>query len=197
MSERVRDGRAGLVAATRELMQAVGVTDAPDEDMAAAAKTISELAGMLGERAGTRVPRVPFSVMADSVAAEPSEVVTLNRYNPGGIPLTLRFHSDGTATGRLTAGALLEGPPGCVHGGVSSYLMDCLFGSLVQAQRVRAYTGTLTLRYPRPTPLERPLELAARIERRDGRKLTLRGSISCDEVVTVEGSGLFIEAMRA
>ena len=54
-------------------------------------------------------------------------------------------------------------------------------------------TGTLTVRYRRPTPLLAPLELAARHTGREGRKVYAWGGIYHQGELTAEADGVFIE----
>jgi acyl-CoA thioesterase FadM len=60
------------------------------------------------------------------------------------------------------------------------------------AQQGPGFTATLTIRYLRPTPLNRRLTLRAFVERIDGRKRTIRGSCELDGTVLAEAEGLFI-----
>jgi uncharacterized protein (TIGR00369 family) len=51
-----------------------------------------------------------------------------------------------------------EGPPGAVHGGiVAAYLDEVLAGAAVHHTGRMYVTGELSVRYVRPTPVERPL----------------------------------------
>ncbi|XRQ14329.1 PaaI family thioesterase [Actinomadura welshii] len=89
-------------------------------------------------------------------------------------------------------GAAYEGPPGLVHGGVSALLLDHIMGETASARRRTTFTGTLTMRYRRGTPLG-PLRLAAHIVREEGRKVFVAASISDADGVTVEADGIFIQ----
>jgi hypothetical protein len=95
--------------------------------------------------------------------------------------------------GRASLGYLYEGPPTCVHGGVIAELFDELLGlaNLVVAQA--AMTGTLRIRYHRPTPLLAPLDLVARFTGKEGRKVYTWGSIVHDGEMTAEAEGIFVE----
>ena len=54
-------------------------------------------------------------------------------------------------------------------------------------------TGTLTIRYRRPTPLLAPLDLAARHTGKEGRKVFAWGGIYHQGELTAEADGVFIE----
>ena len=94
--------------------------------------------------------------------------------------------------GRVTFDYPFEGPPTCVHGGVIAELFDELLGLSNILVGVGAMTGTLTIRYRRPTPLLAPLELAARHTGRDGRKVFAWGGLYHDGELTAEAEGVFI-----
>jgi hypothetical protein len=95
--------------------------------------------------------------------------------------------------GRASFGYPYEGPPTCVHGGVIAELFDELLGlaNLVVGQA--AMTGTLKVRYRRPTPLLAPLDLVSRFTGKEGRKVFTWGSIAHDGELTAEAEGIFVE----
>jgi hypothetical protein len=94
--------------------------------------------------------------------------------------------------GRVTFDYPFEGPPTCVHGGVIAELFDELLGLSNILNGLGAMTGTLTVRYRRPTPLLAPLELAARNTGRDGRKVFAWGGLYHEGELTAEAEGVFI-----
>jgi hypothetical protein len=95
--------------------------------------------------------------------------------------------------GRVTYGYAYEGPPTCVHGGVIAELFDELLGMSNILAGAGAMTGTLKIRYRRPTPLLAPLELAARHTGKEGRKVFAWGGIYYRGELTAEAQGVFIE----
>ena len=56
------------------------------------------------------------------------------------------------------------------------------------------FTGTLTIRYHRQTPLNTPVELFSETLRQDGRKQLSRGEMRVNGEVTASAEGLFISA---
>jgi acyl-coenzyme A thioesterase PaaI-like protein len=107
-------------------------------------------------------------------------------------PLPLRGLPDGSIEGRATLGLPYQGPPGCVHGGISALLLDHTLGVANHWAGDSGMTGTLTLRYHRPTPLFVELTVRARQVGVDGRKITTTGEILADGQVCVSAEGLFI-----
>jgi acyl-coenzyme A thioesterase PaaI-like protein len=94
-----------------------------------------------------------------------------------------------TIEGEVTFGPAYEGPPGHVHGGILAAMFDELLGF---AQLSPGFTGTLTIKYLKPTPLNRRLTLAASVERVEGRKRWIRGTCELDGQLLTEAEGLFI-----
>lgn len=97
---------------------------------------------------------------------------------------------DGRRTeGTVRFGAAYEGPPGHVHGGLLAAMFDELLG---RSQLVPGFTGSLTISYRRPAPLDRDLRIAAWVDRVEGRKRWLRGTCHLDDALLCEAEGLFI-----
>ena len=94
-------------------------------------------------------------------------------------------------------GAAYEGPPEHVHGGVCALVLDHVLGATAHQPGRPAYTGTLTLRYRRRTPLGRPLRAQAHIERTEGVKTFAVGHLADEHGVTVEAEGVFIHPKQA
>jgi acyl-coenzyme A thioesterase PaaI-like protein len=85
-----------------------------------------------------------------------------------------------------------EGPPTCVHGGVIAELFDELLGAANIVADKAGMTGTLTVKYRRPTPLLTELNLVARHTGSERRKSFAWAGIYHDGVLTAEAEGIFI-----
>jgi hypothetical protein len=94
--------------------------------------------------------------------------------------------------GRATFGYPYEGPPTCVHGGVIAQLFDELLGSANIITDQAGMTGTLTVRYHKPTPLHAELDVVARMTGTEGRKIYAWAAIYHHGVLTAEAEGIFI-----
>jgi len=97
--------------------------------------------------------------------------------------------------GKVTFGYQYEGPPTCVHGGVIAELFDELLGLANIIVGQAGMTGTLKVRYRRPTPLLAPLHLVSRFTGREGRKIFTWGGIYHQGELTAEAEGIFIEVL--
>jgi hypothetical protein len=94
--------------------------------------------------------------------------------------------------GRVRYGYAYEGPPGCVHGGVIAAAFDEVLGFAQSLGGRPGMTGTLTVKYRRPTPLDTDLIFEGWVDRIEGRKIFTQGRCLADGVVTAEAEGLFI-----
>ncbi len=112
--------------------------------------------------------------------------------NPVAVPLQVEKSDDGRAWSSFHLGALYEGPPGCVHGGVLALVLDQLLGEAGAAGGAPGMTGTLTLRYEQNTPLG-DCSAEAWIDRVEGVKTFVMGELRrADGETTVRAEGIFI-----
>ena len=80
-------------------------------------------------------------------------------------PLVMHEEPDGLWWSEFELGEAYQGPPGWVHGGVLALVLDQLLGEAASDGLTKPmFTGTITLRYLRGTPLGR-LRAEAAIER--------------------------------
>ncbi|MET0838030.1 MAG: PaaI family thioesterase [Marmoricola sp.] len=112
--------------------------------------------------------------------------------NPIAVPLHVEKSDEGRAWSSFHLGALYEGPPGCVHGGVLALVLDQLLGEAGAAGGAPGMTGTLTLRYEQNTPLG-DCSAEAWIDRVEGVKTFVMGELRrADGEITVRAEGIFI-----
>jgi acyl-coenzyme A thioesterase PaaI-like protein len=111
--------------------------------------------------------------------------------NAAAPPLVVEHDPDGRVWSDFHLGAAYEGPPGLVHGGVSSMILDQMLGEAAGAGGRPGMTATLTVTYRQGTPLG-SLRAEAWLERSQGIKTWARGHLVGPDGVTVEAEGLFI-----
>ena len=156
----------------------------PGEARATAALRAKQLAGPFGVRFTTDGQGQPWG----------NPVIGIR--NPIAPPVTIH-RADGRAWAEFDLGAAYEGPPNHVHGGISALILDHILGEVASHGLSKPlFTGTITLRYLRGTPLGR-LRSDAWIERVDGIKTFARGTISDSGGPTVEADGVFIQPVWA
>ena len=100
---------------------------------------------------------------------------------------------DGRVLARGRFGAAYEGPPGYVHGGMVALAFDEVLGIVNIANGCPGMTGTLTVRYRRPTPLFTELRFDAWVDRLEGRRIRSRAELRDGETLCAEAEGIFIQ----
>lgn len=111
--------------------------------------------------------------------------------NPLAPPLNV-WLEDGRAYGKATLGWAYEGPPRCVHGGFVAALFDQFMGIAQALGGQPGMTGTLSVRYHRPTPLHMELKFSGSLKRTEGRKTIVHAELHADGVLTAECEALFV-----
>ena len=112
-----------------------------------------------------------------------------------GLGLELDLRDDGSVAGAFTPSVDVQGPPGMAHGGVVATALDEAM-SLCVHQQTLAFTAHFEMDLHGPAPLDAPVELEARIDRRDGRKIWASAEALGESGVVATGSALFVEVVR-
>jgi acyl-coenzyme A thioesterase PaaI-like protein len=113
------------------------------------------------------------------------------RSNPLAPPVQWTVTDDVT-TGSATYSPAYEGPVGHVHGGFVAAAFDDLMGAAQLASGRAGYTGTLTVKMLRPTPLGQRIDYEAGVEGVEGRKIWVWARSSCRGERLAEASIVFI-----
>ncbi len=115
----------------------------------------------------------------------------LGRSNPLAPPIQVSVEGHQVVgVGRF--GLAYEGPPGCVHGGFIAAAFDEILGLTQSLSGKVGMTGTLTVKYRRPTPLQTELRLEGTVDSVSGRKVLTSGRMYAGDQLTAEATGLFI-----
>ncbi|MCT9933978.1 PaaI family thioesterase [Planotetraspora sp. A-T 1434] len=181
---------AVLSQQTRELMDAVTLSDVDETEMAAVTAELVALTERL--RAVRRDAPRPHEVGPDGAFRHLGNAVT-GACNPHALPLEIERTPEGGSRASVTFRPMHEGPPSTVHGGVVAMVLDHLLGDAVAASGRPGMTGTLTIRYRQRVPYGEPVVASAIVTRGEGRKTWVEGSIALpDGTPLVEATGLFI-----
>jgi len=181
-----------LATAMRAVIERLVTTDAPEDELRTAADALERYAARLEQHPRRSMP-VGFaeSANAGSVLAFFDYSPLIGRSNPLAPPLTMSV--DGKQVrGTAVFGAAYEGPPGHVHGGFIAAAFDEVLGFAQSMGGNPGMTGTLTIRYRKPTPLHREIRMEGEIVRVEGRKIFTVGRMFAGDVLTAEAEGLFI-----
>jgi acyl-coenzyme A thioesterase PaaI-like protein len=113
--------------------------------------------------------------------------------NPFGLQLELRAADGGELRGRFFVKQDHQGPPGVAHGGVLASALDEAM-SLAVHREALAYTAGLEVELRAPAPVGAYVEVAARVERREGRKRWAAGELRGDDAQLIAaGRALYVE----
>ncbi|MCK8646382.1 PaaI family thioesterase [Mycobacterium colombiense] len=187
-ADRVTALYAPLADAVRELVDATIRTEADDDVVAEAKRAIEAVTASLRQR--TRPLGVSYRVNGRPL---PLGNAAIGVCNPVAPPIVVHHEGEGRCWSEFTLGSAYEGPPKLVHGGVSALVLDHMLGEAASEGLSKArFTGTITVKYLRGTPLG-PLRCEAWVDGKEGRKVFARGTISDAAGVTVEADGVFIE----
>ncbi len=168
-----------------ELTAAVGTLDELSATLAAAPRMSRNEKGRLVRKSGIELneesswdgdPLVGFS---NSIAP----------------PVVRKGSPDGEWT--ATFGHAYDGHAGLVHGGFVAATLDHVLGVVASTSEGTSLTGTLTVRYRRPTPAHVELTCRGEVDRVEGRKVFCRAELRHGETVVAEADGLFFRVDAA
>jgi acyl-coenzyme A thioesterase PaaI-like protein len=182
-----------LAAEMRSVIDKLVATQAPEEALRYAADALARLAVEFDiyPRGRTYEGFAEAANAGGDLAALFDHSPLIGKANPLAPPMLLETGDD-RVFGRVTFGSAYEGPPGCVHGGYVAAMFDELLGAGQSLSGCAGMTGTLSIRYRRPTPLHRELDLETWVDRVEGRKIFVRGTCAVDGVTVSEAEGIFI-----
>jgi acyl-coenzyme A thioesterase PaaI-like protein len=190
--EGVRAAKHRLVAEVKRLVDLVALLDVGDADpvhvdaLTALVATAADAAAGHPTLAETGLAQAPGP---DHALAERSPFS--GRANPLAAPMTITV--DGPVTrASATYGAAYEGPPDTLHGGFVAAAFDDLLGVAQMASGDAGFTGTLTVKMRRPTPLHTTIEYEAGVTSKEGRKITCWGRSTANGELVAEAECLFI-----
>jgi acyl-coenzyme A thioesterase PaaI-like protein len=184
-----------------QLIYHLRCSNAPDEVLAEATKHIQQAMETLrpwlhqGEgwstiSIGSDIPGFPWQD-DDLTAVMPYSPVSGKR-NPIAPPLRLWKAGDSEVRGEVVFSPTYAGPPDAVHGGIIAAVFDEILAMSNVISGKAGFTGTLTIKYRKKTPLNTPIELWGMNVRQDGRKQLCRGEMRVNGEVTASAEGLFI-----
>jgi acyl-coenzyme A thioesterase PaaI-like protein len=192
-----------LVARTRELVEAVVLTDVDPEARANASKVIAAVTDALSARRRTEPLLL---VRRGERGVESLLQAGSGRLNPQSPPLEWleRPIEPEPGTGpvpcqvraRCVFTASHAGSPSRVHGGVLALVLDEVLGTAVTSAGVSGMTVSMTVSLRAGTPFGVPVEIVARLTGREGRKSYAAGEILFDGATTAEATAVYVSERR-
>lgn len=182
-----------VVAHTKRVVEAVALLDL-SKSSHTDLKDLVEATGSLARRVESlpslsSVGGLASAGLDDAALMERSGIS--GRSNPLAPPLHLEMGAD-IVRGHAVWTAAYEGPPGCLHGGFVAAAFDDLMGFAQMLSGSAGYTGTLTIRMLRPTPLNRRIDYQAGLDRVTGRKIICWGRSFDGDTLLAEAEILFV-----
>ena len=199
----------GLVEAVNreagELIDLLRCSDAPDAVLAEATAHMQKAMEVLAPhlRQGEGWSTVSIASDTPGLGWKEDDLTACMPYSPisgkrNPISPPIRMWRDGNEVrGEAVFSPTYAGPPNSVHGGIIAAVFDELLSMANVITGSAGFTGTLTIKYHRHTPLNEPVELWAVNDRSSGRKQFSRGEFRVGGEVTATAEGLFIRPASA
>lgn len=146
------------------------------------------------------------SLSLQEMAAPDGVCFGCGQKNPQGLQIKSYWDADNTHVIMThTPDSRYVGWPSLVYGGLIGCLVDCHSNWTAMAYHYRAenrlpetlsridcVTGTLSVKYIKPTPMGVPLHLKARVEGNVARKTRVICEVYADEILTAVGDSIFV-----
>jgi len=193
----ITPARIAFADAVRDLADAAltaeDCTDDELRDASATLRTIARALARQSEDAPVRGRRTRVERAAEDYRHRSVVIGSANPLAPG-----WEWTEDDDA---LTAwgifSAAYEGPPGLVHGGWIALVFDEFLGMRNANRHHDALTGSLSVRYRRPTPLHEPVTVTVREIKDSGRTIVNEATLTCGGTVTATAEGVFVRTTIA
>ena len=183
-----------LVLEVKRLIELTAHLDVEELDDSALVTSLTEEARVLADRMEP-LPSLHAKGGLGAAGGDDSSLLERSgisgRSNPLAPPMQWHVGKERTV-GSATYSPAYEGPIGCLHGGFVAAAFDDLMGAAQMMSEKAGYTGTLTVRMRRPTPLHRPIEYEALVDRIEGRKIFVTATSRCEDELLAEAEIVFI-----
>lgn len=181
-----------LATAMRKVIELLVTTEAPADELRVAADRLE----LYAQRLETQ-PRqyITWGHPEASTAGTTGGFFDLSPFmglaNPLAPPISL-WVDGAIVRGKARFGWAYQGPPGYLHGGFVAALFDETLGMAQSMTGNPGMTGTLTVRYRKPTPLYTELRIEATVQRVQGRKIFTEARLYAGDTLTAEAEAIFI-----
>jgi acyl-coenzyme A thioesterase PaaI-like protein len=171
-----------MIEALRLVQERITTASPPHDVVAETADTLEKLAATLA----------PFEV--DEARQVAAHRIDLPGRGQALVPVIHIDEWDGRhVSAHVTLGRFYLGAGGAAHGGVLGLVFDEMMGRLANTGRTRSRTASLHVNFRAITPIGLQLRASARVDRVEGRKRFLTGTIHDGDTLTADAEGLFIE----
>jgi len=187
------EAREKAAAGLRALSHAFAAHELPDDALASIAQTANDLARLVDgaptrDRLALMQSRRDGSVLGGRGFEDRA---VGGRSNPTSVELEMRYDDD-EVVADVVLGRAFEGAPGRAHGGIVAAAFDDATGFVIGMLQEPAFTGELTVRYLAPVPVDETLEIRARLDGRERRKLFISAELRDGEHVVATCRAIYI-----
>jgi acyl-coenzyme A thioesterase PaaI-like protein len=182
---KTEEERERAAASLRALSHAFAAHDPEDDALASLAGTANELTLAVSQTSIRDRLALMRSVTDESVLGGSGfeDRAVGGRSNPTSVEFEIRFEGEEVIADFVLRRAF-EGAPGRAHGGIVAAAFDDVTGFVIGRLQEPAFTGELTVRYLAAVPVDRALEIRARLDGRERRKLFISAELhSANEIV--------------
>ncbi|WP_340317904.1 PaaI family thioesterase [Rhizorhabdus argentea] len=186
--------RLNVAEAVRDIVHRLARSEAGDAELAAVAQLLREAGAVLEgqpEREGY-VRSVEGALTGLGTLSELGPFT--GRLHPTSPQMDLLLGTD-RAEARATYGSVHQGAPGFVHGGYIAATFDEMLG-VVQRDTVRM-TVELKLSYRAPVPLHEEVRYTSWLDRVEGRKAFVVGTLHHGDRLCAEATAVFVAPAKA
>ena len=173
-----------FIEAVRTLQDHTRAADAPDDVITTAADLIEAVSELLA----------PYD--ADEWTTPSGRRMDLpNRGNIMQVPADLKKTAEDEVGGTARFRRFHLGRNGAVHGGALALLFDSVLGfaAFRLSRSLKQRTAYLHVNYRKIAPIEKELQVDARIDRAEGRKIFVTGRLLDGETVLADAEALFVK----
>ena len=177
----------------RALNHAFAAHDPADDSLASIAEMANELTRLVNESpTRDRLALMRSSTEGSILGGSGFEDRAVGGWsNPTGIELEVRF-DNGEVIADVVLRRAFEGAPGRAHGGIVAAAFDDVTGFVIGKLQEPAFTGELTVRYLAAVPVDEPLEIRARLDGRERRKLFISAELRTSDTVIARCRAIYV-----
>ena len=191
------DVRADAAAALRDLNHTFVERDPDDELLREIARDVRALT----QRLSVIERRDRLALMRAAIGTDSFPITTsgsgfsdravAGASNPTSVDVEVTYEAD-EVVARVVLRRAFEGAPGRAHGGIVAAAFDDVTGFVIGQLHEPAFTGELTVRYLAPVPVDEPLEMRARLEGRERRKLFITAEARHGDLIVATCHAIYI-----
>ena len=190
---KTEEERERAAASLRALSHAFAAHDPEDGSLASLAETVDELI--------LAVSQSPIRDRLALMRSAPDESVlggsgfedraVGGNSNPTSVEFEIRF-KDEEVIADFALRRAFEGAPGRAHGGIVAAAFDDVTGFVIGRLQEPAFTGELTVRYLAAVPVDQALEIRARLDGRERRKLFISAELHCGNEIVATCRAIYV-----